>query len=72
MSEKWEYSSDFNGNLGLAERLVNIIIALFLCPICIVSKDSNPNAHELPFFVCARTAKPPPDPGRARWMNCPG
>ena len=47
MSERWESSSDFNGNLGLAERLVNSIIALFPCPICIVSKGSDPDGHKL-------------------------
>ena len=58
MSERWESSSDFNENLGLAERLVNSIIALFPCPICIVSKSSDPDGHKLP-CLCVRTQQNP-------------
>ena len=48
----------FNGNLGLAERLVNSIIVLFLCPIYIVSKSSDPDGHELP-FLCVHAQQQP-------------
>ena len=60
MSERWESSSDFNGNLGLAERLANSIIALFPCPICIVSKGSDPDGHKLscPSYACTHSNNP--------------
>ena len=55
MSERWESSSDFNGNLGPAETGASIAqLHCFYALFCIVSKSSDPDGYELP-CLCVRT-----------------